>query len=143
MKSKKRNFQGMSYGEVQRHNSKSRIKLEQEDQKWLKGNNYKNIGWQNVIALYQKIEEFLDKLPFADMSLEELFLEADRIGDKYQTPQEKAEFNQQLTQEITEIGELIDQQFPDTEIEIVDYSQNLTKPTQKKRDHKTYRTTTI
>lgn len=142
-KSQKRNFQGMSYGELQRTNSKNRIKLDQETQKWLKSNSYKNSGWQNVINLYYKIEELRDKSLFEDMSLEELFLEADRIGNKYQTPEEKAEFNQQLSQQVTEIGELIDKQFPDTEIEIVDYSKNLTKPTQKKRHQKTYKTTTI
>lgn len=142
-KSQKRNFQGMSYGELQRTNSKNRIKLDQETQKWLKSNSYKNSGWQNVINLYYKIEELRDKSLFEDMSLEELFLEADRIGNKYQTPEEKAEFNQQLSQQVTEIGELIDKQFPDTEIEVIDYSKNLTKPTQKKRYQKTYRTTTI
>lgn len=140
-KSKKRNFQGMSYNELQRTNSKNRTKLDAEAQKWLKSNKYKNIGWDNVINLYQKIEEFRDKSQFEDMSLEELFLEADRIGAKYQTPQEKAEFNQQLAKEVSAIGELIDKQFPDTEIEVVDYSQKSTKKTSTKRNQKTYRTT--
>jgi hypothetical protein len=142
-KSQKINFQGMSYSELQRTNSRNRIKLAQESQKWLKSNSYKNVGWYNIISLYQKIEELRDKSPFEDMSLEELFLEADRIGDKYQTPQEKAELNQQLSQEVTEIGELIDKQFPDTETEVVDYSKNLTKTTTPKRNHKTYRTTKL
>lgn len=142
-KSQKRNFQGMSYSEVQRTNSQNRIKLNNQDKTWLKSNQYKNVGWQNVINLYQKIEELLDKSQFADMSLEELFLEADRIGDKYQTPQEKDEFNQQLSQKVAEIAELIDKQFPDNEIEVIDYSQNLTKQIQKKRNQKTYRTTKI
>ncbi|MGB5959366.1 MAG: hypothetical protein WBG73_01805 [Coleofasciculaceae cyanobacterium] len=143
MASKKRNFQGMSYSEVQRTNSQNRIKLDQETQKLLKSNGYKNVGWQNVINLYQKIEEFLDKPPFEDMSLEELFLEADHIGNKYQTPQEKADFNQQLSQEVAAIGELIDKQFPDTEMEVVDYSKNLTQKTTKKPNQKTYRTTKV
>lgn len=138
--SQKRNFQGMSYNELQRTNSKNRNELDNEAQKWLKSKSYKNIGWDNVINLYQKIEELRDKSQFEDMSLEELFLEADRIGDKYQTPQEKAEFNQQLAKEVAEIGELIDKQFPDPEIEFVDFSKNLTKKTSNKRNQKTYRT---
>ena len=138
--SQKRNFQGMSYNELQRTNSKNRNKLDNEAQKWLKSKSYKNIGWDNVINLYQKIEELRDKSQFEHMSLEELFLEADRIGDKYQTPQEKAEFNQQLAKEVAEIGELIDKQFPDPEIEFVDFSKNLTKKTSNKRNQKTYRT---
>lgn len=139
MASQKRNFQGMSYNELQRTNSKNRSKLEQEAQKWLKTNSYRNVGWVNVINLYQKIEELRDKSPFEDMSLEELFLEADRLGDKYQTPEEKAAFNQQLAKEVAEIGELIDKQFPDTEIEVVDYGQNSTKAANK-RNQKNYRT---
>ena len=133
----------MSYREVQRTNSKNRLKLNNQDKTWLKINQYKNIGWQNVIKFYQKIEELLEKSPFEEMSLEELFLEADRIGDKYQTPQEKAEFNQQLSQEVTKIAELIDKHFPDTEIEVVDYNQNLTKKPTNKRNQKTYRTTKL
>lgn len=50
------------------------------------------------------------------MSLEELFLEADRIGNKYSIYQKKEEFNQQLAKEIAEISELTDQQFPDVEL---------------------------
>lgn len=133
----------MSYGEVQRMNSKNRSKLMKEDQKWLKDNGYKNVGWENVINLYKKIEEFLDKSRFVDMSLEELFLEADRIGNKYLTPNEIEDFNQQLSQEVNEIAEIIEQQFPDTEIEIIDYSQKTNKRTQKKSNQKTYRTTKI
>lgn len=136
-KSRKRNFSGMSYGELQRANSKKRNNLKREDQKWLKDNGYKNVGWDNAIALYQKIDEFLDKYRFEDMSLEELFLEADRIGNKYLTPQEIEEFNQKMSKEVAEIAELIDQQFPDTEIETIDYSK---KKNQKKRNQKTYRT---
>ncbi|NJL41857.1 MAG: hypothetical protein HC899_38205 [Leptolyngbyaceae cyanobacterium SM1_4_3] len=74
------------------------------------------------------------------MSLEELFLEADRIGNKYLDSEELSESQQQLAQEVAEIGELIDQQFPDTEIEIIDYSQ---KTQQKKRNQKNYRTTKL
>jgi hypothetical protein len=138
-KSQKRNFNGLSYSQVQRTNSDNRSKLKKEDQKWLKDNGYKNVGWNNVINLYQKIEEILDPSRFEEMSLEELFLEADRVGNKYLTPEEIATFNQQLSKEAAEIGELIDQQFPDTEIEVVDYGKTPRK-SQKKRNQKTYRT---
>lgn len=143
MVSKKRSFQGMSYREVQRTNTQNRIKLDNETQKWLKTNKYRNIGWQNVINLYQKIEELLDKSQFEYMSLEELFLEADRIGNKYQTIEEKAEFNQKLAKEVAEISELIDQQFPDTEMEVIEYSKNLIQKATRKQNQKTYRTTKI
>jgi C-terminal processing protease CtpA/Prc len=139
-KSQKRDFNGMSYGEVQRTNSENRSKLKKEDQKWLKDNGYKNVGWDNVITLYRKVEELLDKSRFEDMSLEELFLEADRIGNKYLTPEEIKEFNQQLSKEVAEIGELVDKQFPDTEIEVIDFSQKTAQKPQKKRNQKTYRT---
>lgn len=139
-KSQKRDFNGMSYGEVQRANSENRSKLKKEDQKWLKDNGYKNVGWNNVITLYRKVEELLDKSRFEDMSLEELFLEADRIGNKYLTSEEIKEFNQQLSKEVAELGELVDKQFPDTEIEVIDFSQKTTQKPQKKRNQKTYRT---
>lgn len=139
-RSQKRNFNGMSYVEVQRINSEKRNQLKKEEQKWLKENGFKNVGWDNVITLYQKIEELLDKSRFEDMSLEDLFLEADRVGNKYLTPEEINEFNQQLAKEVAEIGDLIDQQFPDTEIEVVDYSSKTSKKPQKRRNQKIYRT---
>lgn len=142
-KSKNKDFNGMRYREVQRANSKNRSSLKKEDQKWLQDNDYKNVGWDNVITLYRKVEEILDKFRFEDMSLEELFLEADRIGNKYLTPEEIKEFNQQLSQEVTEIGDLVDKQFPDTEIEVIDFSQKITKKPYKKHNQKTYRTTKL
>ncbi|MBF2002508.1 MAG: hypothetical protein IGS38_17520 [Synechococcales cyanobacterium M58_A2018_015] len=144
-RSSSRTFNGMSYREVQRANSTDRGQLSKDEQQWLKRNGYRNTGWDNIISLYQTIAELLEKSRFADMSLEELFLEADRIGNKYLSASEIAEFNQQFAQEVAEIGELVDQQFPDTEIEIVDYSQR--KPpsqrTQRKRSQKTYRTQSL
>lgn len=80
MKSKKRNFNGLSYRETQRANSANRSKLQKEDQKWLRDNGYRNIGWDSVIDLYQKNKEFLDKYSLETLTLEELFLEVDRIG---------------------------------------------------------------
>lgn len=138
--SRSRKFNGMSYGEIQRINSKNRSRLTPEDQQWLKDNGYKNAGWDQVIHLYQKIEEFLDSYRFKEMTLEELFLEADRIGNKYLTPQEIAEFNQKMSQEVAEIGALIDQQFPDHETEIIDYSKQTAPKPLRKRNQKTYRT---
>ncbi|MFM6622197.1 MAG: hypothetical protein ACKPJO_31695, partial [Dolichospermum sp.] len=84
-KNRKKNFQGMSYRELQQHNSQNRIKLSQDDKKWLKKNGYKNLGWDNVINLYNTIQDFLVKYQVEDLTLEELFLEADRIGNKYLT----------------------------------------------------------
>jgi hypothetical protein len=120
---KKRLFNGMDYREVQRSNSKLRIKLDTTDQKWLKNNNYRNSGWNNVVKLYQKIENFLDQYKINDFTLEELFLEADRIGNKYLSGEEIKNFNQKMSQEVNEIADLIDKHFPDTEIEFVDFSK--------------------
>ncbi|WP_196797448.1 hypothetical protein [Gloeocapsa sp. PCC 7428] len=142
MKNKQRRFNNMSYHAVQRANSKNLIKLHKEDKKWLKQNGYKNVGWEQVIALYQKIEEFLDKYKFEDLTLEELFLEADRIGNKYLTDQEREEFNSHLSKEVNEIADTIDQQFPETEIEFIDFG-NTTKKTSRKYNYKSYRTVKV
>lgn len=121
----------MSYQAVQCANSNNKEKLHKEDKKWLKENGYRNVGWDNVINLYRKIEELLDKYKFEDLSLEELFLEADRIGNKYLTKQEIEDYNQQLSKEVSEISEEIDKQFPDTEIEIIDFDKKAkSKPAQ-------------
>lgn len=123
-KKQSRTFSGMSYREVQRSNSIRRNKLPKNHQIWLKENGYKNVGWDNVIQLYQKINEFLNQ-PDADdePTLEELFLEADRIGEKYQTPEEIEAFNQEMAAEVNAVSDLVDQQFPETEVEVIDYSQ--------------------
>ncbi|MFN6559205.1 MAG: hypothetical protein RMY28_005295 [Nostoc sp. ChiSLP01] len=124
---KKKFFQGMNYRDVQRANSKNRTQLDRKDKVWLKENFYKNIGWNNVINLYQKIEDFLLKSSLAELTLEELFLEADRIGNKYLTIQEIQHFHQNLSREVNEISEEIDKQFPDTEVEFIDFSKNPSK----------------
>jgi len=133
--SQARTFEGMSYREVQRSNSKNRDKLQKADRQWLKENGYKNVGWESVIRLYQKIQAFLDQ---EDSTLEDLFLEADRIGNKYLTPEEIAAFNQQLSEIVSEISEEIDRQFPDTEVESIDFSKS-TK-SRRKPNQKTYKT---
>jgi hypothetical protein len=133
MSSKRRIYNGMSYRDVQRANSKNRLQLKQADQQWLKNNGYRNVGWENVIRLYEKINEFLEKYRLEDSSLEELFLEADRIGNKYLTVQEVEDFNQKLSKEVGEISEQIDQQFPDTEIEMIDFGKQARSSSRKSR----------
>jgi hypothetical protein len=120
---KPKNFNGMSYREVQRTNSDRRKQLSKEDQKWLKDNDFRNVGWTAVIALYEKIDELLDKQYLEDLSLGELFLEADRIGNKYLTPDEIEAHNRELAAVTNEIDEEVDRQFPDTEMEFVDFSR--------------------
>lgn len=126
-KSKKRLFSGMGYREVQRSNSDRRSKLPKKEQVWLKNQGYKNIGWDNVIELYQKINALLLQPDPNEDTLEDLFLKADRIGNKYQTPDEIKEFNQKLATEANEIADAMDQQFPELEMEFIDYSQTITK----------------
>ncbi|MDJ0692164.1 MAG: hypothetical protein QNJ41_27190 [Xenococcaceae cyanobacterium MO_188.B32] len=137
-KKQSKTFRGMNYRRVQKNNSRNRNKLKQEEKKWLKSNGYKNVGWKNVISLYQKIEEFLDKAKIEDLTLEELFLEADRIGNKYLTSQEIQDFNRKLSQEVNEIAEEIDKQFPETEIEIIDFSKQTNQKYRKKANRKIY-----
>lgn len=117
----KKIFQGMDYRQVQKSNSKNRLKLKQEEQKWLKNNQYKNIGWNNVINLFNKIKDFLESEKIKGLTLEELFLEADRVGNKYLTSQEIREFEDKLAQQVNQIAVMIDEQFPDSEIEIIDF----------------------
>lgn len=121
-KYQKRKFSGMNYREVQRSNSVRRSQLTTSQQTWLKEKGYKNVGWDHVIRLYQKINELLAYPDEDEPTLEELFLEADRIGQKYQTPEEIEAFNQQMTAEVSAIADLIDQQFPETEGEVIDFS---------------------
>ncbi|WP_174763531.1 MULTISPECIES: hypothetical protein [unclassified Anabaena] len=139
-KSKKQHFQGKSYREVQIANSKNRNKLHKKDQDWLIEKDYRNIGWNNIINLYRKIEEFLEKYSCEQLTIEELFLEADRIGNKYMTNHEIEKFNQNLSQAVNEIAEKIDQQFPETEVEFIDYSGKTNNRYRKKHNQKTYST---
>ena len=138
-KQKRRLFSGMSYREVQRSNSNRRSKLPKKDQKWLKENGYKNVGWDNVVRLYQKINAILADPNSDEPTLEELFLKADQIGNKYQTPEEIEAFNQELRTEVSAISEEIDRQFADEECEFVDYSKqsnhSLRKRATRKRTH--------
>ncbi|MTJ08344.1 hypothetical protein FJR38_02080 [Anabaena sp. UHCC 0253] len=90
--------------------------------------------------LYRKIEEFLEKYSCEQLTIEELFLEADRIGNKYMTNHEIEKFNQNLSQAVNEIAEKIDQQFPETEVEFIDYSGKTNNRYRKKHNQKTYST---
>ena len=71
--------------------------------------------------LSEKITYFKSQYEEEEDSLEELFLEADRIGNKYQTSEEIAAFQAALATEVNAIADLVDEQFPDTEIEFIDY----------------------
>ncbi|MEM9446917.1 MAG: hypothetical protein AAGA75_00105 [Cyanobacteria bacterium P01_E01_bin.6] len=122
-KPQRRNFSGMSYREVQRSNSRRREQLPKQRRVWLKKNGYKNVGWENVIHLYQKINELIAESD-DEPTLEELFLQADRIGKKYQTSEELESFKQQMTAEVNAISTIIDQQFPETDVEVIDYRQS-------------------
>jgi hypothetical protein len=131
-----RKYQNLTYIQLQSANKQGRSELRREDQKWLKTHGYKNVGWDHAIALSEKIAYF--KLQYDDRedSLEELFLEADRIGNKYQTPEEIAAFQAALATEVNAIADLVDQQFPDTEIEIIDYGTQ-PRPAQRKNASRT------
>ncbi len=120
-KRQNRAFSGMNYREVQRSNSIRRNQLPKIDQVWLKEHSFRNVGWDNVIRLYQKINELLSQSSEEDLSLEELFLKADQIGQKYQTSEEITAFNQQMQSEVNAISALVDQQFSEAEIEVIDY----------------------
>lgn len=122
-KRKQRLFSGMGYREVQRSNTNRKKQLPKADQAWLKANGYRNVGWDNVIQLCQKINDFLASPDADSPTLEELFLKADQIGKKYQTIEEINAFEQAFQIEVDAIAEQIDRQFPDQEVEVVDYSQ--------------------
>ncbi|MGD1895643.1 MAG: hypothetical protein ACFB16_01680 [Phormidesmis sp.] len=121
-KSQKRLFSGMDYREVQRSNASRRGQLPKRDRDLLKAQGYRNLGWDDVIQLYQKLNELELQLEPTVDTLEDLFLKADRIGRKYQTREEIDDFNRQLTTEVGAIADIVDQQFPNSESEFVDYS---------------------
>ena len=122
-KTKARTFQRMKYRTVQRKNSRNRLKLSPENQQYLKDNGYRNIGWANVINLFEKIIELQKQESIKNLSLEELFIEADRIGNKYLSKGEESDRNLKIAQELNEIADIIESQFPDNKIEVIDYSK--------------------
>jgi hypothetical protein len=119
----KKEFNGMSYRQVQRSNSGNKSKITSEEVELLKNSGYKNVRWEKVTQLYLKIQEMLTSPYRENWSLDELFLEADRIGLKYQSVDEIATFEQQFTMLSQEIDDEIDRHFPDTEVEIIDFSR--------------------
>ena len=119
----KKEFNGMNYRQVQRSNSDRKIELKSTEIQLLKNIGCKNVGWKKVTQLYLKIQEMLTS-PYRDnWSLDELFLEADRIGNKYQSVDEITTFEQQFTILSHEINDEIERHFPDTQIEIIDFSR--------------------
>lgn len=133
-----RTFKGMCYREVQIANSQNRKGLSKADQQWLKSAGYKNTGWESVIKLYEQIASLQhDSEALQEMSLGSLFLEADRIGNKYQTVAEIAEYQQKLAEADLLISEQIDQHFLDTEIEVIDFSAGKPPKSGKHRAKKT------
>ncbi len=130
-----RSFNGMTYREVQCSNSSQRSQLPKPQQQQIKQSGFRNVGWENVINLYNHLETLQAKLNDELPSLETLFLEADRIGNKYQTETERQAFTQKMAAVSTEMSELIDQQFPDTEAEIISFKgkQKTNRRSKKKR----------
>jgi dihydroorotate dehydrogenase len=140
-KSKARTYKTLTYKQLQANNKETRSHLKPDDRKLLKTNGYKNLGWDNAIALYEKITDFQSQYDLEDDSLEDLFLQADRIGNKYQTPEEIAAFQAELATEVNTIADLIEEQFPDTEPEIIDYgTQNQPRKSQRKNTKRTVST---
>lgn len=120
---KSKTFAGMTYRQLQRKNKSDRAQLSKKDRIWLKTNNYRNIGWTNVINLFQKIKELKERESIRKLDLEQLFIEADRIGNKYLTGKEIQNRNLKIARELNEIADIIDSQFPDRTVEVVDYSR--------------------
>lgn len=121
--SKKRLFCGMGYREVQRSNSTRKAQLTRAQQQWLSKQGHRNVGWENVIKLYHALNDL--QYDSDEPTLEELFLKAERIGNKYQTAEEIQAFNQALNAEVAAISEEIDKQFPDDSMEVIDYSKGV------------------
>jgi hypothetical protein len=119
----KKEFNGMGYRQVQRSNSDNKAKMQSEEVQLLKNSGYKNVGWEKVTQLYLKIQEMSISHYSENWSLSELFVEADRIGRKYQSADEIATFEKQVTMLSQEIDDEIDRCFPDTEVETIDFSR--------------------
>jgi hypothetical protein len=114
-------FQSMTYRQVQKLNSQSRLTLRKDDQIWLKQQGFRNIGWSNVIKLYENISAILERYDQELPGLDELFIEADCIGNKYLDPNEIQEYQSKLADQNRLFEEQVDQQFPDTEVEMIDF----------------------
>ncbi len=136
--SKVKSYKGLGYKELQEDNRNKQGHLPQTDCDWLRANGYHNVGWDNVIALSDKIQSLKE---FKEWNLEDLFLEVDRIGKKYQDPEGIQAFQVAMASEAEQISEIIDQIFPDNEPEIINFSHNCSPKTwQKSKQQKTYYT---
>ena len=132
-RSSPRTYQQLSYRQLQANNKQTRSQLRREDQQALKINGFKNVGWTAAIELYEKIADYLTQYKSAEDSLDELFLEADRIGNQYQSFEEIADFQAALAAEVEAIENLVDEQFPDNQPEVIDYGTPKTRrPSGKK-----------
>ena len=118
-----RTFKGMKYRKVQRKNTRDRQQLTKEHQTWLKEHKYRNLGWNNIIKLFEKIRELQEQETVKSLSLEELFIEADRIGNKYLDSKEINHRHLRIARELDEIADIIDHQYPDNTVEVIDYSK--------------------
>lgn len=122
IKTKPKTFARMTYRQLQKKNKRDRAQLSKQDRIWLKTSNYRNIGWTNVINLFQKIKEIKEKESIRKLDLEQLFIEADLIGNKYLTGEEIQNRNLKIARELNEIADIIDAQFPDNTNEVIIYN---------------------
>jgi hypothetical protein len=124
----KRTYRDLDYPALQAQNSQQRAQLSLEQRRHLQQQGYKNVGWEKVIALAERLEQLRMPGEFADWSLDELFLEAERVGDRYQTPDEIARHRDQMAVETAAIEALIEQQFPDPDPEVIDFAHRPSRP---------------
>jgi hypothetical protein len=122
MNRKKSTHAGFGYRELQQENDRLRQQLTSENQAILKANRYRNVSWPNVIALFTKISNMIEIEDLAVSELDSLFLEVDRIGNKYQSSEEIQAFQAAMAFEAEAISEIIDRVFPDNEPEFIDFS---------------------
>lgn len=133
---------GLRYRDVQQANGLRRDRLTKADRRDLKDQGFRNVGWNNILRLRQRLDELLGPdrdeanpdLPDPDLpSLDALFLEADRLGNAYQSAEEIAAFNRALAEAANGVDEAIDAQFPDTEVEIVHFQSSQPRGRSAKR----------
>ncbi|OKH18442.1 hypothetical protein [[Limnothrix rosea] IAM M-220] len=122
MARKKKLYQNKSYRDLQVENKINRNALSKKQQHQLKTEGYRNIGWAKVIQLYEKLKQINLLKSVEDVTLEELFIDADRIGNKYQTKKEIQDFQERLNQVNQEIADSVDKLFPDDDVEIFDFT---------------------
>jgi hypothetical protein len=135
-------YKDFTYRSLQKNNSVERAKLSKAQQSALASNGLQNVGWDHII----KLREELIKISLAqNTTLEDLFINADRIANKYQSAEEISEFNQKMSESAARISDLIDSQFPPGDkVEFIDFGTKTTSNAQNKgrKGLKKYRTTT-